>query len=555
LKKESFDRNYLLIALAAALLFIPGLGLVHLFDWDEINFAESAREMINTGDYFRVQINYEPFWEKPPFFIWLQALSMKAFGVNEFAARLPNAIVGIVTLLVLYGLGKKHYDKQFGLIWCLIYVGSFLPHVYFKSGIIDPTFNLFIFLGIYHLALASAHKEDDHSRFSSKHFIYSGAFIGLGVLTKGPVALLVTILCGLVYIIIRRSFKPLTIKNLLLFAIPFTLICFAWFGLETIRNGGWFLVTFIQYQIRLFTTQDAGHGGPFIYHFIVLLLGCFPASVIFLKSLGKDESENTTHQSLRFWMIVLFWVVLILFSIVKTKIIHYSSLCYFPLTFLVAYYLYQLQHQKKEFSRLFSILIGVIGSIFSLAFILCPVFIHYKAQVIPYIKDQFAVANLAAEVNWSGWEAGIGVFYFIIILISLFLIVKRKKYIHSFIVLFIGTAITLQLFMYIIVPKIERYSQGAAVDFFSTLQGKDCYVEVVDYKSYAHLFYTQKPVGLRKESRDLNWLFNGPIDKPVYFVTKINRGAHIKTLPHIKLIGEKNGFTFYLRPVPNDSIH
>ena len=54
------------------ILFIPFLGRAHLFDWDEINFAESAREMIATGDYLTVRINYLPFWEKPPLFIWMQ---------------------------------------------------------------------------------------------------------------------------------------------------------------------------------------------------------------------------------------------------------------------------------------------------------------------------------------------------------------------------------------------------------------------------------------------------------------------------------------------------
>ena len=63
--------SYLILILATS-LFIPFLGEVHLFDWDEINFAESAREMIETGDYFSVQINFERFWEKPPFFFWLQ---------------------------------------------------------------------------------------------------------------------------------------------------------------------------------------------------------------------------------------------------------------------------------------------------------------------------------------------------------------------------------------------------------------------------------------------------------------------------------------------------
>src|ERR1041385_4144420 len=99
-----------IIFFSAVLFFIPFLGKVHLFDWDEINFAEAAREMIVTGNYNRVQIDFKPFWEKPPLFIWLQAGSMLLFGVNDFAARLPKAIIGIATLLSLYAIGKKLVD-------------------------------------------------------------------------------------------------------------------------------------------------------------------------------------------------------------------------------------------------------------------------------------------------------------------------------------------------------------------------------------------------------------------------------------------------------------
>ena len=92
------------------LFFIPFLGNVHLFDWDEINFAESAREMIESGNYLTVQINFQPFWEKPPLFIWLQVLSMKLFGINEFAARFPNAVCGIITLIILFNIGRILHD-------------------------------------------------------------------------------------------------------------------------------------------------------------------------------------------------------------------------------------------------------------------------------------------------------------------------------------------------------------------------------------------------------------------------------------------------------------
>src|SRR5665647_270427 len=143
-----------IIILSGIFLFIPFLGRVHLFDWDEINFAESSREMIVTGNYHRVQINFQPFWEKPPLFFWLQAFSMKAFGINEFAARLPNAVFGTITLVTFFVIGKKYKSAKFGFIWAIAYLGSFLPHLYFKSGIIDPVFNYFIFLGVYFMYLA-----------------------------------------------------------------------------------------------------------------------------------------------------------------------------------------------------------------------------------------------------------------------------------------------------------------------------------------------------------------------------------------------------------------
>ncbi|HJY22014.1 MAG TPA: hypothetical protein VJ279_03965, partial [Hanamia sp.] len=94
-KKQS-NLYLTIIILSGIVFFIPFLGKAHLFDWDEINFAESAREMIVTGNYHQVQINFQPFWEKPPLFFWLQVGAMEMFGINEFAARFPNAIFGII---------------------------------------------------------------------------------------------------------------------------------------------------------------------------------------------------------------------------------------------------------------------------------------------------------------------------------------------------------------------------------------------------------------------------------------------------------------------------
>jgi 4-amino-4-deoxy-L-arabinose transferase-like glycosyltransferase len=179
--------HYLFVTLAAMALFIPFNGGVHLFDWDEINFAESAREMLVSGDYLNVQVNFESFWEKPPFFIWMQAVSMKVFGVNEFAARFPNAVCGICTLLTLYTLGRKLFNEKFGLVWVVVYAGSLLPFVYFKSGIIDPWFNLFIFLSLV-FVIETVNRNDGRLRslFCQGCSWYSCAYKRAGGSTNCP---------------------------------------------------------------------------------------------------------------------------------------------------------------------------------------------------------------------------------------------------------------------------------------------------------------------------------------------------------------------------------
>ena len=75
-------RYFIYLLIFYLMISFPFLGQIHLFDWDEINFAEAAREMLVAGDWFNVQINFEPFWEKPPLFIWIQALFMTIFCVN-----------------------------------------------------------------------------------------------------------------------------------------------------------------------------------------------------------------------------------------------------------------------------------------------------------------------------------------------------------------------------------------------------------------------------------------------------------------------------------------
>ena len=234
---QQANQHRLLIILVSSLFFLPFLGGVHLFDWDEINFAEASREMLLTKDYARVYINFEPFWEKPPFFFWLQTAAMQVFGVGEYAARLPNALAGILTLLLLYHAGTRFRDTRFGLLWAMSYFGSTLPFLYFKSGIIDPWFNLFIFLGLYHFILFYHQKIGILSTNKRRHLFLAGFFTGMAMLTKGPVGLLIVGLVLVVYWVYERFRLYISIRQALIFLFSSLLVGATWLGLETWQTG------------------------------------------------------------------------------------------------------------------------------------------------------------------------------------------------------------------------------------------------------------------------------------------------------------------------------
>ncbi len=563
------------IILIASVVFIPLIGNCPLFDWDEINFAECAREMVVTGNYSSVQLNYNPFWEKPPFFIWLQAISMNTFGINEFAARFPNAICGILSLCVIFLIGRKVYSPAFGLTWVLVYAGTLLPHFYFKTGIIDPWFNLFIFSAFYQLLI---HFNNPVGKSGMQSALFAGFFLGIAVLTKGPAAIVIIgafvgVFWGL------NKFRNIT-SGKFLFAFIASLIitgC-SWFIIELMRGNIEVIKAFYEYQVRLFKTEDSDHGGFLLYHFVVLLIGCFPTSLLMLIAIKKSQNDTPYQKHIKFGMLILFFVVLGIFTLVKTKIVHYSSLCYLPMTFLATYSIFKLQSGEYKLRKYFGPAFITISLLIGIAFIALGLVDKLKPFLLNnnLIGDVFAIENLKANVKWQGWEWLLGLSF---VLVSLFCFLKIRNgktktlyYLYGFYILFIVGAINT------FTPKIEQYSQHATIEFYQAVGEKGFYVETAGFKSYAYLFYSNKKPEQNQNSEATkyiadalnsmerigynrmtsyslaysNWMQYGVIDKPAVFVCKINTSEELLKNRLIKKLYSKNGFVFCVR-MPYDN--
>lgn len=532
------------IAVISALFLLPLLGSVHLFDTDETNYAESAREMIVSGDYLSVQIDFKPFPQKPPLFFWLQALSMKVFGINEFAARLPNVICGILSLFMLYYFGRRIYSHRFGLLWNLSYGAAILPFFFFRSGIIDPWFNLFIFLGI---VLFIFYFDPGKQDIRLRNLLLSSLFLGLAVMTKGPVATLIFLLCFTVFLVLKRFRISTTFGHVLLFILVVSLVGGSWFIFQAASGNSGIVREFIDYQIKLLSSHSSFHDGFFAYHLVVLLLGVFPASVIAMRSITKKAEDTELQGLFRQWMYILLLVVLILFSIVNTKLLHYSSLAYFPLTFLAAWVWEKWLDRKIEIGRWQVVLIFLIALVLAAAAILFPLLTdHYDWLLRKDFNfiDPFLREAIKRDVHWSGYEWLTGLFLIIGVAVASVQILRRDwtgmLILHLVVLLFVFVSVSL------FSGRIEGYTQRVAIKFYKSLRGQDVYVNTLGFESYSHLFYFDKQPS--DEDDSIENLMSGQLDRDAYFVIKANRkDDYLARYPQLEIVLEKDGYIFTVR--------
>ncbi|MFH0756267.1 MAG: glycosyltransferase family 39 protein [Bacteroidota bacterium] len=535
---------YLGIISISALLLLPFLGAVHLFDSDEVNYAESAREMVLTGDYMNVQIDFEPFPEKPPLFFWLQVVSMKLFGINEFAARFPNVICGMVTLMLLYFIGKRLYGHRFGTYWILSYGAAILPFFFFKSGIIDPWFNLFIFLGMVWFVF---YLDPERRKSRVINVMLSALFFSLAILTKGPVALLIFLICFILFLLVRRFRMETSVRDVALFTGILVLVGGSWYFYQIISGNSYVLKEFIRYQFSILVKVKTGHEGFFGYHLVVLLLGVFPASVISLKSITKKAEEKELQRLFKQWMVIMILVVIILYSIARTKLLHYSSLAYFPMTFLAAWVWEKWVDRKIEIGSWQVVVIFLIALFYASVTILFPLVADHREWLLEKdfsFLDPFTRGALQRNAHWSGYEWLVGLFLILGVGFAAVQILRRNSrgmlILHLVVLLFVTASI------YLFSGRIEGYTQRAAINFYKGLKGQEVYVRPLGFKSFSHLFYFDKQPGGRQI--DVHQLMEEELDRDAYFVIRLDdKELYLARYPFLELLQEKDGYVLTVK--------
>lgn len=530
-----------ILFLLAGLIYFPFLGEVNLFDWDETLIASVSKEMFMKSEVLQPWLNGQYFLDIPPFFFWLQLISYKYLGINEYAARFPNALCAVLVVLTLYKNGKRIYSRSFGMMWSLIYMSMALPQFYHKSGLVEPWFCFFIYLGLYNLSrVIEARQERKEDFYKSKDvlssLLYSAFAIAGAVMTKGVEGYIVVLLSYWFVFIFSSAKYGFGYGNILKWTIYLILFLAIWIGIEYKWHGTEYLIPFFKSQWSDLDINKASWGSRFSFQFIILFVGCFPASAVFLNSFKVKSYESTIQKIFRLMMVASLFVVLVITCLFKNKIAHYSALAYYPISFLAAYSLRFILEEKVKLRKITLVLIALGGLIWTAALVVVPITRLKIKGIRQYVQDDTLIDALSKNYPWQDFEIGIGILFFIM-LILFFILIYLSKIRMALISLFFSCMVISEIVLVYYVPKIEQYTQGPQMEFIKNNLDEKVYFHYYGDKSYIPNFYQSSP-HYYKDNFSFDSLSSYSIDQvPNYLIAKksdsANLAIHSKKLIHL----------------------
>ena len=316
--------------LALALLSLYGVRLAGapLFDVDEGAFSQASQEMLNSGDWGHTTLNGLDRFDKPILTYWCQAALMAIFGAHDWVARLPSALAVLAASVAVGRFAATAWGAAAGLRAAFILGSSLGLLAIGRAATADGLLNAFLILtslSLWTFAATGAR--------SSLRWAY--VWCALGLLTKGPVAVLVPGAALLIWSLLsdqgrtawRAFWEPKGWLLLIAIAAP-------WYAYALNRHGMAFVEGFfLKHNVQRFASTLEGHQGNAFYYLLVLPLLLLPWSPWALRLLGSVRSQWAEPMQRFLWIWVLF--VLVFFSLSGTKLPHYMLYGLAPLVLLI----------------------------------------------------------------------------------------------------------------------------------------------------------------------------------------------------------------------------
>ncbi|WP_018990035.1 ArnT family glycosyltransferase [Aromatoleum toluclasticum] len=362
--------------LALAILLLPlatfflRLGGAPLFDVDEGAFSEATREMFERGDFLSTYLNGEHRFDKPILVYWLQALGYLLFGPTEWGFRLPSAVAGALWSYATWQFARERFGPSTALAALAVAATALGPFAIARAATADALLNLLLALALFD---AWRHLESGRRTPLLRSFVW----IGLGALTKGPIALIVPGTVSLLYCASRGEWKrwaravfdPVGLALLAAIVVP-------WYAAALAIHGQAFIDGFIlKHNVERFTGTLEGHAGSLFYYVIAVPLLLLPWTGPLFAAMRQIRCDLDTGVRRFLWVWACF--VVVFFSLSGTKLPHYVLYGSTPLFLLIAVHRNELRRTQLH--------------------LIAPTLLLAALPFLPLIFDVLAASNAGNE--------------------------------------------------------------------------------------------------------------------------------------------------------------
>ncbi len=378
--------------LAFYFIFFHNIGNYPLMDVDETRYVAIAREMFHSKDFLSLYLNGDYFFEKPPLYFWGECISFWFWGVvNEFSARFPVALYGMLTCFLLYFTGRKLVSRNFGAISALVLATSMEFVILAKFAILDIVLATCVGFSIIFGFWTYFCKEENKKYFWWLFYIFSG----LAVMAKGIPGFVLPFGTMFFVSIISKRFKEIFKPAYFLIGfLLFFMITVPWHAIMLKMHDPRFFDEYIvmHHLHRFFNSEEVGRDQPFIFMFLTFLWGILPwtfsaIAASFCKIRDKvisfvaeqkeitgftqkvkllnpfrnfDFEKLSDAQKLHLFSWIAFLFIMLFFSVSSTKLVTYILPIY-PFSAIILGFVWKNYIENGRYEKSINISAGIFG--------------------------------------------------------------------------------------------------------------------------------------------------------------------------------------------------